>query len=210
MATHTVKQGEHLSGIAAQYGFGDYKSVWNDPGNASLRSQRPDPHVLYPGDVVTIPDKKVKHETRPTGKSHQFKTARQPLMLRLVLRDFDNLPLANTDCELEIEGEKKPLKTDANGRLETPVPATAEKGVLRVPALEMELEVKIGHLDPHDKDSGWIGRLKNLGYHSGSATDPDDLRLRYAVEEFQCDNKLPVTGKLDAATSSKLKEIHGG
>ena len=33
--------------------------------------------------------------------------------------------------------------------------------------------------------------------------------MHYALEEFQCDQKLSVTGELDSATRAKLKELHG-
>jgi Putative peptidoglycan binding domain len=33
--------------------------------------------------------------------------------------------------------------------------------------------------------------------------------LTRTVQEFQCDTGLPVTGECDAATQSKLKEMHG-
>jgi hypothetical protein len=35
------------------------------------------------------------------------------------------------------------------------------------------------------------------------------MALKSAIEEFQCDQKLPVTGKMDAATQDRLKKEHG-
>jgi peptidoglycan hydrolase-like protein with peptidoglycan-binding domain len=69
--------------------------------------------------------------------------------------------------------------------------------------------VRIGHLDPHDEDSGWQARLVNLGYIPGTLDDITDDHFRWAVEEFQCDHHLKVTGKLDDATRAKLKDSHG-
>lgn len=46
---HTVAEGEHISAIAAQYGFGSHIAVWNAPANTELRSLRTDPHQLVPG-----------------------------------------------------------------------------------------------------------------------------------------------------------------
>ena len=49
MATlHTVVQGEHLSRIAKQYGFTDYRVIWEHRRNAALRGKR-NPNVLFPG-----------------------------------------------------------------------------------------------------------------------------------------------------------------
>lgn len=144
-----------------------------------------------------------------TTKRHTFKLGKAPLKLRLVLRDFDNEPIADTECELEIEGAKYKLKTDADGLIEHDVEPTAEEGRLVVPSLDMEVPVKIGHLDPHDEETGWLGRLINLGYGGdrlGTTTEED---LRSDVEEFQCDRGLKVTGILDDATKAKLKDAHG-
>jgi len=108
-----------------------------------------------------------------------------------------------------VEGTVYKLTSNGKGLIEKEVPPTAQKGVLKVPDLDLEMPVKIGHLDPHDEDPGWQGRLINLGYHPGPVGDDDTEQLGYSIEEFQCDNDLKVTGKLDGATKAKLKESHG-
>ena len=209
MASYTVQQGDHLSGIAAKFGFRDFNTIWNHPSNAGLKQKRQDAHVLLPGDTIFVPDKGEKTVQAATGSVHNYKLKSKPLMLRLGLQDFDGQPIANADCELEIEGKTLKLKSNAKGLIETPVDPTARKGTLRVPTLQLEYPVMIGHLDPLEEDSGWQARLINLGYHAGAVGDPDQEQLGYAIEEFQCDQKLKVTGQLDAATKAKLKEIHG-
>ncbi len=206
---YTVRQGDHIFSIAAKFGFKDYRIIWDDANNAALKQKRGNPHVLYPGDVVHIPDKREKKEAIATTKVHRFQVNEEPLKLRLVLRDFDDEPIPNMDCELEVEGQVSKLKTNSKGMIEKEIPATAQKGVLKVPELDLELPVKIGHLDPNDEESGWKARLINLGYHPRALDDKDSEQLGYAIEEFQCDNGLPVTGKLDAATKAKLKAAHG-
>jgi hypothetical protein len=52
---HTVQRGETLSGIAAKYGFSDWKKVYQHPANEALRKQRPNPNNIVPGDKVNIP-----------------------------------------------------------------------------------------------------------------------------------------------------------
>ena len=54
--TYKVKQGDTLLSIAADHGFRDWHRIWDDAGNASLREERPNPQVLYAGDVITIPE----------------------------------------------------------------------------------------------------------------------------------------------------------
>jgi hypothetical protein len=210
--TYTVRQGDHMFSIARQFGFSDYHTIWDQGENAELKKKRVNPNVLYPGDVLYIPDKQPKTESVATAKVHRFEINAKPLKLRLTLRDFDNMPVANMNCELEIEGQLFKLKSNGDGFIEQTIPADAHEGVLKVPDMELEIPVKIGYLDPKDEDSGWQARLINLGYHPGPVPaqgENDDPSFRKAIEEFQCDYKLKVTGEADAATKAKLTEIHG-
>jgi hypothetical protein len=206
---YTVRQGDHVFSISKKFGFTDHRIIWDDPNNAVLKQKRVNPHVLYPGDIVHIPDKKEKTESIVTTKVHRFRLNDEPLKLRIVLRDFDNEPIPNMDCELDVEGQVSKLKTNGKGLIEKEIPATAQKGVLKVPELGLELPVKIGHLDPNDEESGFKARLINLGYHPRALDDNDTEQLGSSVEEFQCDHGLRVTGKLDTGTKAKLKEEHG-
>src|SRR5262245_20407706 len=101
---HTIKQGEHLARLAKENGFLNYNKIWMAAENAQLRSRRPDPNVLYPGDVLFIPDRLEKHEKKPTDQVHTFKVDVLKLKLRMTIRDFDNLPVSGLKCRLTIEG----------------------------------------------------------------------------------------------------------
>ena len=205
MATkHIVKQGDHLSRIAAQYGFKDYHPIWNHASNSDLRNLRKSPNILLPGDVVSIPDKKIKKEAVRAGQAYWFRLSTPPLNLRIAVKDFDNELVINENCELEVEGTVFKVKSNGQGVVEHTVPCTAENGKLRIPRLGIEIPLKIGHLDPLDEGSGWKARLINLGYYAG---EEGDLQLRYAIEEFQCDHKVQITGEFDAATQAKLKVV---
>jgi N-acetylmuramoyl-L-alanine amidase len=210
---HTVEQGEHLSGIASKYGFRDYKTIWDHPDNASLKQLRKSPNVLLPGDIVSIPDKFVKHEPCATDRTHHFALHTGKLFLRLALRDFDDNPLANTNCELKIDGSSIPLVTDGNGLISVPISATAKEATLifKDPLVPFDLSVpiKIGHLDPVEEISGQKARLNNLGYITRPLDEIDDKTFEHIVQEFQCDFGLRVTGVCDAATEAKLKQLHG-
>jgi hypothetical protein len=204
--THTVKQGEYLLRIAAQYGFSDYRPIWKHENNKELVKLRKSPNILLPGDRLFIPDKQVKTDNVATGSVYNYRLTVPVLKLRLLLKDFDNEPMANLDCEMEVEGTVHKVKSNAQGLIEHEIPRTAENGKLRIPSLEMEVPLKIGHLNPLDTDSGFKSRLMNLGYFEGG---DDPLRLRYAIEEFQLDHNVKVTGELDDATRAKLKDAHG-
>lgn len=71
--THTVQEGESLVTIAKQYGFLNWKTIFDDPANAELRKTRPTPNSLVPGDVVAIPDKKPKKVNVATTREHVVK-----------------------------------------------------------------------------------------------------------------------------------------
>ena len=98
MPDHIVRQGEHLSGIAAEYGYTDYRSIWNHPDNAELKRKRRNPNVLHPGDRLFIPDKELRLEPGQTEQRHRFRLKGQGLRLRVVARDAENQPIANARC----------------------------------------------------------------------------------------------------------------
>lgn len=208
MATyHTVQQGEHVSRIAGKYGFNTFRVIWERPENKDLRDRRQNPNVLLPGDRLFIPDKQIKREGRPTGQRHRFKVSVEKLNLRLVVRDLDSNPITNAPCELKVEGQTYQLTTNGAGMIEQLIPKTAESGQLKI--RDIQIPIKIGHLDPVDVVAGWRARLNNLGYNAGASEDINDPQMRSAVEEFQCDYELTVDGVCGPQTQAKLKEVHG-
>ena len=86
--TYTVKQGDHLVGIAEENGFHDYRILWDHPQNAELKKKRQNPNILYPGDQVFVPDAEVREETRSTNQKHTFQVNTETLRLRLGLEDL--------------------------------------------------------------------------------------------------------------------------
>ncbi|MGB9698788.1 MAG: LysM peptidoglycan-binding domain-containing protein [Thermodesulfobacteriota bacterium] len=55
MPEYTVKQGDCLSSIGEKYGI-FWEKIWNQPKNDKLKEKRKNPNILYPGDVIFIPD----------------------------------------------------------------------------------------------------------------------------------------------------------
>lgn len=214
--THTVKQGEYLSGIAEQYGFTDNAKIWDDPANADLKSKRKNPNVLFPGDQLTIPDKESKEISGSTGQRHRFQVRLPGLKLRIVLEDMYEKPIANAQCHLRVESEEIELTTDSTGKIERTIRASAAAGQLTLEdkkTEDLEIPVKIGFLDPVDEVSGQCARLNNLGYNAGPLPDntakENKLQLQSAVEEFQCDHGLSVDGICGPNTQAKLLKVHG-
>ncbi len=210
MATdYKVQQGDHLVKITARFGFGDPATIWDHPKNAALKEKRKNPNVLMPGDVLHIPDKRQKQESRPTDQTHRFSVRRPKLLLRFTLKGADEKPISGKKVTLTVENEATDLATDGNGRFERNVRPNAENGKFFLPELGVGAGFKIGHLDPVEEMSGSRARLNNLGYSPGLSDDPQDRAIRSAVEEFQCDQGLTVTGDMDPATQKKLAEAHG-
>lgn len=206
---HEVAPGDYLAQLAADHGFADPATIWNDSANAGLRQERDDPEILLPGDALTIPEPQVGTVSRPTGKMHVFVGKTPPtLMLRLVLQDPRGTALADLGGTLQLDSAPgKAVTTDGSGKIETEIPVTTTRVI--VTAGTRRWEAQVGHLDPVTEISGYRERLNNLGYRAGSATDPADPILQSAVEEFQCDNGLGVDGKCGPATQHTLKEVHG-
>lgn len=209
MATlYRVRQGDYVSKIANQYGLANFQTIWEHPRNAPINTRRGTPNVLLPGDVLYIPDKQEKTEVRRTSQVHCFQVTRKGITLRLVLRLLDSAPLADTPCILMVENALYRMVTDGDGRIERDIPVTSENA--RLSFLGITLDLKIGHLDPVEEPSGQQARLNNLGYDAGDPTDPDAAqRLRYAVEEFQCDNGLDVDGVCGPETQARLEHVCG-
>lgn len=204
---HVVRQGEYLSKIASENGFSSHKAIWDHPENAELKNKRGNPNVLFPGDRIFIPDKEIKEEPCAGEQRHRFRYHGEVLMLRIVVKDAEDQPIADTSCELRLGLTKYPLTTDSNGRIEQRIPMNATSGKLTIQDTEIPLE--IGRLDPVEEPTGWQSRLHNLGYNAGPMGCIKEQRIRLAVEEFQCDFGLKVDGDCGPNTQAKLKEIHG-
>jgi N-acetylmuramoyl-L-alanine amidase len=212
MANHTVKQGECLSSIAAKYGFGDWKALYDHPSNASLKKKRPNPHLLFPGDVVSIPEKQKKQASVKTGQALKLSVNVPTRELKLTLHAPDGTPLKNEPYALDSEEVFLSGKTDGQGKLEVSFPAGID--AFRLDAGGHTWELMLGHLNPlenvdDDSVSGAQARLRNLGYDPGPADGTLGPRTSRAICAFERANGLDVTGKLGKKTLDKLKEVHG-
>ncbi len=52
---YTVQSGDNLSAIARRFGLRSWQEIYNLPENADFRRRRPNPNLIFPGDVVMIP-----------------------------------------------------------------------------------------------------------------------------------------------------------
>jgi hypothetical protein len=195
--THVVRQGDHISAIAADAGFGDFHLIWDHPENAALAQVR-DPHALLPGDRIFIPDREDRQESRATDAAHRFVADVPKLFLRVKLLDVDGQPLKGVSCELTLPPADEAVAKSADGA------AIVEERIARLASMRGRLlahpphkpplagerdaryDLHVGDLDPHTELSGQQARLSNLGYFAGyGALDLD--ALLWAAEEFRCD-----------------------
>jgi N-acetylmuramoyl-L-alanine amidase len=198
---HEVQQGDCLSSIAAQYGL-SWEKIWNDGQNADLKTRRVDPNVLFPGDVVMVPDQVVKEQACATDQHHVFKTTRKPTHVKIRLT-LDDQPRTSLPYELQVAGQTITGATDGGGYLEADIPADVHAGVLILGDQEPRerYELSFGALDPVDTDDGVKKRLRSLGF--------DDTDLASAVRGFQVAQRLQPTGTVDDALRQKLKAMFG-
>jgi hypothetical protein len=221
---HVVQQGECLSKIALKYGFPDWELVWNHDKNAGLRKKRKSPHVLFPGDEVTIPGVNIHEIVRATDATHRIEVPKEPeVTLDLALEGIATEPLANHACVLRYEGPQGPvviddLQLDDKGHLQVTLPVRVRSVELEVVELEEILVLNLAELDPLSDDddesalvlSGIEQRLCALGYAGKPRGVLDDV-LREALAAFQKRElgRADATGEPDAETCSALEKAYG-
>ena len=69
MPHHTVKPGECLATIGRDHGI-RWQKIYDHPDNAEFRKERPNPHVVNPGDRVFVPELKRRDEM-PNERSNK-------------------------------------------------------------------------------------------------------------------------------------------
>jgi hypothetical protein len=236
---HTVKEGDCIASIAAEYGFFP-DTIWNDPANKDLRERRASPYLLAPGDTVVISEKRIKQIEKPASQKHRFRRKGVPATLRLlILGDIvegeapppppdpnalhvrtedpapqlsEAKPLKNAPYSLEIDGAVRQGKTDGEGYVQLSISPRAKGGTLVIhPGTEQarRYPLRFGSLGPHDTVRGIKQRLANLGYEAGSIDDKPSPELTGALRAFQYRQGLPATGEADETTQDKLREAHG-
>jgi N-acetylmuramoyl-L-alanine amidase len=208
---HVVVEGDCLASLAAMYGFADGATIRDHADNAALKALRPDWNLLYPGDVVTIPDRTPKVLSLATGARHSIVVKRPKRLIRVKFVDSEGEPMKGpyklTAGDLVVEGE-----LDGDGILQAELPVNVVSAELEIDGTVRSL--LIGHLNPlRDADDGGLtgvqARLSNLGYAPGAVDGDLGPKTLLALQAFQQAHGLESTGELDDATLSALEEEHG-
>lgn len=219
MAKHTIRQGEHLAMLAKQNHLSSWRAIYDAPENQEIRSQRPDPNVLEPGDEWFIPEVESKQVDCATDQCHRFRTSASELRLRIVVCDHCGEPLGNKRFEIAIgeggEEQKIEGQTDGEGLVDQPIPAELQRVRLSVwndpDAAEpwKTWQLKVGSLNPVEDITGYQARLKNLGYYKGAIDGESGPQTEAALRAFQQHAELPVDGEASTDTLDQIKSEHG-
>lgn len=207
---YIVAQGECLASIAYENGL-RLETIANHPANRELQRARKDPHILLPGDRVTIPPVQVKQMAVGTDQVHKFRLTPMSEIFQMRLLDVTDQPRANVRYRLVIEGKIYSGITDHDGELQHPIPPNARRGrlILGRGKDREEIDLHLGELDPKDTITGAQARLNNLGLDSGPVDGILGPLTRKAITRFQKANRLEPTGELDDVTIQHLESKHG-
>lgn len=199
---YTVVEGDCISSIGFRFGFFP-DTLWKHAENANLRQLRANPHSLLPGDVVFVPDLRIREEACAAEQKHRFRRKGVPAKLKLRLM-LDDQPRQNVKYDFECGSIRKQGNADGDGWIEVDIPPHEPVAKLRVGEGDTAetYELALGNVPPIDTDGGVEARLRNLGYGL-------DEGLAAAVSAFQTKNGLSATGAVDAATRDKLKTAFG-
>lgn len=159
---YTVWEGDSIPSIAARSGH-FWQTLWNDAANESLKAARVNPNVLAAGDVVQVPELRIKSRACRTGKRHMFRLRGIPSLLRVQLYEQGYARAAMWFRIALDTGEVIEGSTDDKGVLEVPVPPTARRAALEVEDDPFVYLLDIGGLEPADSETGVRQRLTNLG-----------------------------------------------
>ena len=197
---YTVTDGDCILSVAQRFGF-LWQTIWY--ANPDLQKLRKNPNVLFPGDIVKIPDRVEKDVPCATDKLHEFVKKGTRAKFRLILERF-NVPLSHRSYILDVDGKIYNGQTDDTGLLEVAIDPAARGGRLRLPDDQLEFQLDFGCLDPIDEIKGVQQRLQNLGFLTVTASGEMDDETHYALSAFQSSVDLEPTGELDDTTRSKL------
>lgn len=187
--------------------------VWNHPKNADLRQRRENPNVLYPGEVLFIPDTPSPSRDISAGTLNSY-TAEVPLT-QLSLKGPPRAVYVVSGFEPSLEGT-----SGDDGLIAFEVPVTQKELTVTYPELGIAYPIRVAHLNPVEEPSGLHARLDNLGYGRSpmadlvdmmmGLADPDEHRYQRAIEQFRMDHKPAEEGDSDKSLRDKLRALHGG
>jgi hypothetical protein len=205
MPEYRVRQGECILSIAEKTGF-FWRDIWEHPENNGLRKRKREPGTLHPGDVVYIPEHRIKYENGATDQLHRFRKRGTPARVRLRLMENDK-PRAGEHYLLDVDGALFQGTTDNDGIIECSIAPDAKEARLVLDEDE-EYVFELGCLDPVSETTGQQARLEQLGFTCGAAEGDVGLQSEDAVRNFQHTQRLHESGRLDDKTEDEILKCH--
>lgn len=205
---YVIRAGDCIESLAFEHGHSP-DTLWEHELNASLRELRENPDLLVPGDVLTIPDLRIKTVEVSTGAVHRFRRVGVPARFRVVL-EHEGQPRAGVPFVIDVDGKRLEGTTDATGLVEVWIVPNASRLTLIVGEDQDEIyEYSLGKLLPVTERGGLIARLVNLGHLAEEDGDVTDERLADAIRSFQAVQGLEMTADADFATRAALVAEYG-
>ncbi len=171
---YVIKEGDFLVQLAHKFGF-DADAVWNDPANADLKSLRPDPNILWPSDVLYIPEPSApKLFALDTGSTNTFTSSAPTVTLTQRFVGADATTYAGKAFTVKELDQLTGLTTDGQGTATFPVPVTLDTVTITFTDSGETWVLGLGNLNPINTLSGVFQRLQNCGYITEDISyDPD-------------------------------------
>jgi hypothetical protein len=174
-----------------------------------LKSLRKHPGILHPGDVVVVPDFKMKQAPAATNRRHRFvaKVDQTRICLRFTC---NGQAIRNEPYKLIIDGGgSREGSTDGDGKLDVVVLADAHHAQLTFPRRHEHHRIQLGALPPIERVGGQQARLRQLGFYPEEIDGKEGPLLSQALRAFQKSQKLTESGKPDAVTLQALATAYG-
>lgn len=212
MKKYVVKQGETIYHVAQRYGH-EPDHLWMFQKNEHLRQENRRKNILFPGDIVRVPDINVRRESASTERRHTYRVKSGPLtQIRLRLL-FESEPRKDARCTLLINEAHIPRteiesKTDSDGIVEFDVPSQSTNGLLQVENDEA-YQLRFNYLNPINETSGVQQRLASLGFAPGPIDGIVGPLTRGATREFQREVRATIDGIVGPETRKHLDEEYG-
>jgi Putative peptidoglycan binding domain len=202
-----VRAGDHIEQIAHSFGVPS-DAIRSEPANSGLVKKRGSLAMLAAGDILYVPVRQRTFLPVTTGSVNKFVAVVPEVEVHLDLTD-DKGAIANAAYMVDGAGATIQGTTDGKGHVRLSVPMTARVVRLTLTDSGIAFEISVGGLDPIEETSGVQMRLAHLGFYGGPLDGSLSEHTRAGIKAFQAHEKLTVTGALDDATLSALKDAHG-
>jgi hypothetical protein len=228
---YRADQGDRLPTIAREKGFARWQTIWNFKGNAALKELRGTPHILLPGDEVSIPSKLAREAEVPGGTAeYVVQTSAEVLRVRFAgitsTADdpvtFKATPdtggaiegiLANDDrLEIDLPPDTTKVHVELSRKAEGADDEAGDGGDSDGGGDEdpfATYDFTVGGLDPVGEVSGVQARLLNLGFYSGGITGDLDDDTRAAIAHFRWAKLRDRKEDMDEDFLAALNKTHG-